>query len=111
MLDHALSLGSAIPGSRHAATSPQVAVSGTLRLPQLSPILVLMMQLEALRTAYARLPASLRARIPPAIKDWLRAVAPAPVAGAGPVPGIETRLWGGFSRHARLELESLLHES
>jgi glycosyltransferase involved in cell wall biosynthesis len=61
------------------------------------------MQLGRLRAAYARLPAPVRARIPPRLEDWLRAR-----ATLDPVAELEHRLWGGFSRPARAGLEALL---
>ena len=65
------------------------------------------MQLARLKSAYARLPPRLRARVPPGLEDWLRARA-LPLLGAGPVAALEDRLWGGFSRPARAGLEALL---
>ena len=66
------------------------------------------MRIDALKSAYARLPASLRARLPLGVEDWLRRAVLPRLTGAGPVTPLEDRLWRGFSRPARAELAALL---
>lgn len=66
------------------------------------------MRIDVLKSGYARLPASLRARLPLGVEDWLRRAVLPRLTGAGPVTPIEDRLWGGFSRPARAELAALL---
>jgi glycosyltransferase involved in cell wall biosynthesis len=63
-----------------------------------------------LRALYAALPEPVRNAIPHRLEAWMRGRAAALRAGPARAAGLETRLWGGFSKAALQGLEALAEE-
>ncbi len=63
--------------------------------------------MERLKKIYLGLPPGLRARVPPGMETWARERLLPRLQRRARAQALEARLWGGFSRDARVDLAAL----